>query len=62
VSYDAEYGMSWQKWITSPYNKGGFFADDGGVYVLKDGVNYEVINALLTQDIVANSKYYTMEH
>lgn len=64
TSYQAEQGMTWQQWVDSSYNTGGFYTVDGNniVYmsdsgrVSTEGFAGDVVSK--TEEIVANGIYY----
>jgi len=54
TSYEAEEGMTWQKWTNSSYNTAGFYVRDDLVY---SSSNQTVNGIELTSVIESNSAY-----
>lgn len=61
VSYEAEDGMTWEQWVASDYNTGGYsigYADGIYGFVVDDGDGVVVNEAMRTEAII-NGKAYT---
>lgn len=65
TTYQAEEGMTWQQWVASSYNTGGFYVTAGSTvvifsngtdYVSSEGFDGDLANN--TSQIVANGTYY----
>lgn len=65
TTYQAEEGMTWQQWVVSSYNTGGFYVtagntrvifSNGADYVSSEGFAGDYANN--TSQIVANGTYY----
>lgn len=65
TSYQAEEGMTWEQWVASSYNTGGFYVtagntrvifSNGADYVSSEGFAGDYANN--TSQIVANGTYY----
>ena len=65
TSYQAEEGMTWEQWVNSSYNTGGFYVIDGSTYVFfsdRSKVSTEGFaggSADKSETIVANGSYYS---
>ena len=61
TSYQAEDGMTWEEWVSSDYNTGGYsigYADGIYGFVVDDGDGVVVNEAMRTEAII-NGKAYT---
>ena len=59
VSYQAEEGMTWQEWVASGYNTGGYYVNSGGIYTSTAGLITDPIDTNVSPDtqIVADRAY-----
>lgn len=64
TSYQAEEGMTWEQWVNSSYNTGGFYVIDGNNFVYFPDGSYVSTEGLQggtaekSETIVANGIYY----
>lgn len=54
-SFQAEEGMTWEQWVTSDYNTGGFYLD--GDYVIVGDGRSQVSSVVKTDVITADYAY-----
>ena len=61
--YQAEKGMTWQEWVESDYNTGGFLSD-GGIIVTKNGyaVRDSLSNNVIPTEVITNNEKYSINN
>lgn len=59
TQYTATEGMTWEQYLTSPYNTSGFIENAGSVLTQNGVMGSAITNINLTDEIIANHHYYT---
>ena len=61
TQYTALEGMTWSEFIASPYNIDGFEEFSGNILTINGITNSQIMDANLSDPIIANHQYYTYD-
>ena len=56
ISYQAEYGMTWEKWVLSKYNTYGFYIEEDGCVC----IDQSQVSGVFSSDIIEQDGLYSL--